>query len=43
MPRYEIRIDNTGETYTCADTRTLLEGMEALVRRGIPVGCRGGG
>jgi ferredoxin len=43
MPRYEIRIDNTGETYACADTRTLLEGMEALARRGIPVGCRGGG
>ncbi len=43
MPRYEIRIQNTGETYVCTDTRTLLEGMEALARRGIPVGCRGGG
>lgn len=43
MQRHEVRIDNTGETYACAETRTLLEGMETLARRGIPVGCRGGG
>ncbi|WP_428425006.1 2Fe-2S iron-sulfur cluster-binding protein [Methylibium sp.] len=43
MPHYEVHIANTGEAYGCADTRTLLEGMEALARRGIPVGCRGGG
>ncbi|ABM95234.1 MULTISPECIES: 2Fe-2S iron-sulfur cluster-binding protein [Methylibium] len=43
MSHYEVHIDNTGEAYGCADTRTLLEGMEALARRGIPVGCRGGG
>lgn len=43
MRRFEIQIDNTGESFRCADTKTLLEGMEALNRRGIPVGCRGGG
>lgn len=43
MPSYQIRISNTGEAYACADTRTLLEGLEALARSGIPAGCRGGG
>jgi len=41
--RYEITIDNTAETYPCAEGQTLLQGMEHLGRRGIPVGCRGGG
>ena len=41
--RFAVRIEDTGETYRCADTRSLLEGMEALGRKGIPVGCRGGG
>ncbi|MEZ5728182.1 MAG: 2Fe-2S iron-sulfur cluster binding domain-containing protein [Burkholderiaceae bacterium] len=43
MRRFEIVIEDTGETYRCAETRSLLEGMEALGRKGIPVGCRGGG
>jgi ferredoxin len=43
MPKFDIRIDDTAEHYPCADTRSLLEGMEALGRRGIPVGCRNGG
>lgn len=42
MP-YQVDIANTEERYACADTATLLAGMEALARRGIPVGCRGGG
>lgn len=41
--RFAVRIEDTGETYRCADTRSLLEGMEALGRKGIPVGCRNGG
>jgi len=41
--RHEVLIADTGETYRCADTRSLLEGMEALGRHGIPVGCRNGG
>jgi ferredoxin len=41
--RYAVRLDNTGETFTCRDDQNVLLGMEALGRRGIPVGCRGGG
>lgn len=40
---YQITIADTGETYRCPDTRSLLEGMEALGKKGIPVGCRNGG
>ena len=32
-----------GETYRCAGSETALGGMLRLGRRGIPVGCRGGG
>ncbi|NMG01880.1 2Fe-2S iron-sulfur cluster binding domain-containing protein [Azoarcus taiwanensis] len=41
--RHSIHIEQTGEVFTCADTQNVLRGMEALGRRGIPVGCRGGG
>jgi len=40
---YTITIDDTGESYRCVDTRSVLEGMEALGKKGIPVGCRNGG
>lgn len=43
MPKFDICIQDTGEHYPCTDSRSLLEGMEALGRRGIPVGCRNGG
>ena len=43
LERYEVLIEDTGETYRCLEIRSLLEGMEALGRRGIPVGCRNGG
>ncbi len=43
LQRHDVLIEDTGEHYACADTRSLLEGMEALGRRGIPVGCRNGG
>ncbi|MCB2018427.1 MAG: 2Fe-2S iron-sulfur cluster binding domain-containing protein [Hydrogenophaga sp.] len=43
MPKYDICIQDTGEHYACTDARSVLEGMEALGRRGIPVGCRNGG
>lgn len=39
---YAITITNTSESYRCATTQNLLAGMEALARKGIPVGCRGG-
>ncbi len=43
MAHYTITIEETGETYRCSDQETLLVGMEKLGKRGIPVGCRGGG
>ena len=43
MPRFDVLIEDTGESYTCADTRSLLQAMEALNRKGIPAGCRNGG
>lgn len=41
--RYVITLEETQERYTCAESQHLLQGMESLGRRGIPVGCRGGG
>jgi ferredoxin len=40
---YDITISNTQENFSCHDDMSLLQGMENLGRRGIPVGCRGGG
>ena len=41
--RFDVLIEDTGERYACAESRSLLDGMEALGRKGIPVGCRNGG
>lgn len=38
-----VTIVDTGEVYRCRNDESLLEGMERLGKRGIPVGCRGGG
>ena len=44
MPEYHnITIEDTGESYRCVDYRSVLQGMEALGKKGIPVGCRSGG
>src|SRR5690606_8748537 len=43
MQKFTIRIENTGEHYACTDKRSVLEGMVALGKKGIPVGCRQGG
>jgi len=40
---YEILIIETGERFRCRADENLLRAMERLNRRGIPVGCRGGG
>ena len=42
-PRHQIVIADTAETYLCGEDETLLKAMERLNRKGIPVGCRGGG
>ena len=41
--KYQIVIEDTGEQYPCDERESVLEGMARLGRRGIPVGCRGGG
>ena len=41
--KHQVRIEDTGEIYRCDERQTVLVGMEALGRKGIPVGCRNGG
>ncbi|MCL7462966.1 2Fe-2S iron-sulfur cluster-binding protein [Pseudomonas sp. NW5] len=41
--KYDIHIEDTGEHYPCDEQETVLLGMAKLGRKGIPVGCRGGG
>lgn len=40
---HEIHIEDTGERFACDERETVLNGMAKLGRKGIPVGCRGGG
>lgn len=40
---FQVRIEDTGESFVCSANFTVLRGMEALGRGGIPVGCRRGG
>jgi ferredoxin len=41
--RFQITIQNTGETFACGEVDNVLKAMEKLRRKGIPVGCRNGG
>lgn len=43
MTFYTVTIEETGESFRCSPQESLLAGMERLGKRGIPVGCRGGG
>jgi len=40
---FNVVIEETGESYRCSPQESLLVGMERLGKKGIPVGCRGGG
>src|SRR5438128_12547431 len=40
---FEVRIENTGESFRCIAGQNVLKAMEQLCRKGIPVGCRNGG
>lgn len=40
---HTITIEDEGQSYRCAETNTVLEGMRSLGKKGIPVGCRSGG
>ncbi|WP_028311577.1 2Fe-2S iron-sulfur cluster binding domain-containing protein [Derxia gummosa] len=41
--RHQVTIANTGETYECQAGESVLVGMARMGKRGIPLGCRGGG
>ncbi|MGQ0621674.1 MAG: 2Fe-2S iron-sulfur cluster-binding protein [Panacagrimonas sp.] len=41
--RLKVSLRQTGESYTCDEGETLLQGMIRLGRKGIPVGCVNGG
>jgi ferredoxin len=41
--RHEVTIDDTGERFECIEQESVLAGLARLGRRGIPIGCRGGG
>lgn len=43
MQIFQVEIANTGEVIVCQEDNTVLSAMEQLGRKGIPVGCRGGG
>jgi ferredoxin len=43
MIYYTVVIEETGESFRCSPQESLLAGMERLGKRGIPVGCCGGG
>lgn len=38
-----VRLPQTGESYQCGDSETLLQGMARIGRKCIPVGCLNGG
>ena len=40
---FTVTSDDPGEVYRCRSDESLRCGMERLCKRGIPVGCRGGG
>ena len=40
---YSITLADTGEAFSCNAGQNVLAAMEKLGRKGIPVGCRGGG
>ena len=41
--KFAVTIEDSGERIACADSDNVLRAMEVLGRKGIPVGCRGGG
>jgi len=41
--RFVVTIEDSGDRLSCAGSDNVLRAMEALGRKGIPVGCRGGG
>jgi ferredoxin len=40
---FTVKIEETGECFKCSSEQSVLMGMERLGKKGVPVGCRGGG
>ena len=40
---FRISIEGPGDVFSCSSEKNVLKAMEQLGRKGIPVGCRGGG
>ncbi|MES2258001.1 MAG: 2Fe-2S iron-sulfur cluster binding domain-containing protein [Pseudomonadota bacterium] len=40
---FHITVADTGESFDCSSHESVLHGLARLGKRGIPVGCRGGG
>ncbi|RJG04416.1 ferredoxin [Noviherbaspirillum sedimenti] len=41
--QFTVRLSNSGETVACKAGETLLAAIARTGKKGIPVGCRGGG
>ena len=42
-PKVRVSVTQSGESFECATSESLLTGMLRLGRKGIPVGCVNGG
>lgn len=40
---HKVELVDTGESFQCSDAESVLHGLARMGKRGIPVGCRGGG
>jgi len=40
---HRIILSETGESFNCLDNETVLNALARSGKRGIPIGCRGGG
>ena len=40
---HQVTIEETGESFPCDDAESILKALARTGKRGIPVGCRGGG
>ena len=40
---YRITLTHTAEQFPCRENESLLHGMHRTGRKGIPIGCQGGG
>jgi ferredoxin len=40
---HQVTLEETGESFQCSEAESALKALARLGKRGIPVGCRGGG